>query len=107
MLMNGFYTEGGGARSIMSPNTTARKVPGGYVLNGHKAFSTLVPVVDYFGLSTSLEGYTGSASGGCVFLRPGRRPGSRSSKPGTQWGCAPPVVTPSESTTFLPRLTNS
>ena len=26
MLLNGFYTEGGGARSILSPNTKARKV---------------------------------------------------------------------------------
>ena len=75
MLMNGFYTEGGGARSIMSPNTTARKVTGGYVLNGQKVFCTLVPVVDYFGLSTSLEGYGGPASGGCVFLLPRDTPG--------------------------------
>jgi alkylation response protein AidB-like acyl-CoA dehydrogenase len=27
MLMNGYYTEGGGARSILSPQTKARKVP--------------------------------------------------------------------------------
>ncbi len=75
MLMNGFYTEGGGARSIMSPNTKARKVSGGYVLNGQKVFATLVPVVDYFGISTALEGYTGLASGGCVFLLPRDTPG--------------------------------
>lgn len=75
MLMNGYYTEGGGARSILSPNTKARKVPGGYVLNGQKVFSTLVPVVDYFGLSTSLEGYAGPNSGGCAFLLPRDTPG--------------------------------
>jgi alkylation response protein AidB-like acyl-CoA dehydrogenase len=75
MLMNGFYTEGGGARSILSPQTKARKVSGGYILNGQKVFSTLVPVVDYFGLSTSLEGYSGSASGGCAFLLPRDTPG--------------------------------
>ena len=75
MLMNGYYTEGGGARSILSPQTKARKVPDGYVLNGQKVFSTLVPVVDYFGISTSLEGYNGSASGGCVFLLPRGTPG--------------------------------
>lgn len=75
MLMNGFYTEGGGARSILSPSTTARKVPGGYLLNGQKVFSTLSPVVDYFGISTSLEGYTGPASGGCAFLLPRGTPG--------------------------------
>jgi alkylation response protein AidB-like acyl-CoA dehydrogenase len=75
MLMNGYYTESGGARSILSPNTTARKVPGGYILNGQKVFSTLVPVVDYFGISTSLEGYTGPASGGCAFLLPRDTPG--------------------------------
>lgn len=75
MLMNGFYTEGGGARSILSPNTTARKVAGGYILNGQKVFCTLAPVVDYFGISTSLEGYSGPASGGCVFLLPRDTPG--------------------------------
>src|SRR5262249_38773102 len=75
MLMNGYYTEGGGARSILSPNTKVRKVPGGYILNGQKVFSTLVPVVDYFGLSTSLEGYTGPNSGGCAFLLPRDTPG--------------------------------
>jgi alkylation response protein AidB-like acyl-CoA dehydrogenase len=75
MLMNGFYTEGGGARSIMSPNTRARKVPGGYILSGRKVFSTLVPVVDYFGLSTSIEGYSGSASGSSAFLLPRDTPG--------------------------------
>ena len=69
-LMNGFYTEGGGARSILSPQTKARKVAGGYILNGQKVFCTLVPIVDYFGISTSLEGYTGTASGGCAFLLP-------------------------------------
>jgi alkylation response protein AidB-like acyl-CoA dehydrogenase len=75
MLMNGFYTEGGGARSILSPQTKARKVAGGYVLNGQKVFCTLVPIVDYFGISTSLEGYTGPASGGCAFLLPRDAPG--------------------------------
>jgi len=75
MLMNGFYTEGGGARSIMSPNTKARKVSGGYILNGQEVFATLVPVADYFGISTSLEDYTGPASGGCVFLLPRDTPG--------------------------------
>ncbi len=75
MLMNGFYTEGGGARSILSPQTKARKVAGGYILNGQKVFCTLVPIVDYFGISTSLEGYTGSASGGCAFLLPRDAPG--------------------------------
>jgi alkylation response protein AidB-like acyl-CoA dehydrogenase len=75
MLMNGFYTEGGGARSILSPQTKARKVAGGYVLDGQKVFCTLVPIVDYFGISTSLEGYTGSASGGCAFLLPRDAPG--------------------------------
>jgi alkylation response protein AidB-like acyl-CoA dehydrogenase len=55
MLLNGFYTEGGGARSILSPNTKARKVPGGYRINGQKVFCTLSPIVDYFGISTSLE----------------------------------------------------
>ena len=70
MLMNGYYTEGGGARSIMSPSSTARKVSDGYILNGQKVFATLVPAVDYFGISVSLEGYTGPASGGCVFLLP-------------------------------------
>jgi len=75
MLLNGFYTEGGGARSILSPQTKARKVAGGYVLNGQKVFCTLVPIVDYFGISTSLEGYTGSASGGCAFLLPRDAPG--------------------------------
>ncbi len=70
MLLNGFYTEGGGARSILSPNTKARKVPGGYRINGQKVFCTLSPIVDYFGISTSLEDYKGSASGGCVFLLP-------------------------------------
>jgi len=75
MLMNGYYTEGGGARSILSPQTKARKVPGGYVLNGQKVFSTLVPAVDYFGISTSLEGYSGPASGGCAFLLPRDTPG--------------------------------
>ena len=75
MLVNGFYTEGGGARSILSPQTMARKVSGRYVLNGQKVFSTLVPVVDYFGISTSLEGYSGSASGGCAFLLARDTPG--------------------------------
>jgi len=75
MLMNGFYTEGGGARSILSPQTKARKISGGYILNGQKVFSTLVPIVDYFGLSTSLDGYSGSASGGCAFLLPRDTPG--------------------------------
>jgi alkylation response protein AidB-like acyl-CoA dehydrogenase len=75
MLMNGFYTEGGGARSILSPQTKARKVAGGYILSGQKVFSTLVPIVDYFGISTSLEGYTGPASGGCAFLLPRGAPG--------------------------------
>lgn len=75
MLMNGFYTEGGGARSILSPQTKARKFAGGYVLNGQKVFCTLVPIVDYFGISTSLEGYTGAASGGCAFLLPRDAPG--------------------------------
>lgn len=75
MLMNGFYTEGGGARSILSPQTKARKVAGGYILSGQKVFCTLVPIVDYFGISTSLEGYTGSASGGCAFLLPRDAPG--------------------------------
>ncbi|MGZ6252446.1 MAG: acyl-CoA dehydrogenase family protein [Candidatus Binataceae bacterium] len=75
MLLNGFYTEGGGARSILSPSTKARKVPGGYKLNGQKVFCTLSPAVDYFGISTSLEGYKGSASGGCVFLIPRDAPG--------------------------------
>ena len=74
-LMNAFYTEGGGARSIMSPNTKARKVPGGYILNGRKVFSTLVPAVDYFGVSTSLEGYEGPFSGGCAFFLPRDTPG--------------------------------
>jgi len=75
MLLNGFYTEGGGARSIMSPASTARKVSGGYLLNGKKVFATLVPVVDYFGVSVSLEGYTGPGSGGCIFLLPRDTPG--------------------------------
>jgi alkylation response protein AidB-like acyl-CoA dehydrogenase len=75
MLLNGFYTEGGGARSILSPNTKARKVPGGYRINGQKVFCTLSPIVDYFGISTSLEDYKGSASGGCVFLLPRNAPG--------------------------------
>ena len=75
MLMNGYYTEGGGARSIMSPASTARKVSDGYILNGQKVFATLVPAVDYFGISVSLEGYTGPASGGCVFLLPRDAPG--------------------------------
>lgn len=74
-LLNGFYTEGGGARSIMSPTSTARKVSDGYVLNGKKVFATLAPAVDYFGVSVSLEGYTGPASGGCVFLLPRDTPG--------------------------------
>ena len=74
-LMNAFYTEGGGARSIMSPNTKARKVPGGYILNGRKVFSTLVPAVDYFGVSTSLDGYDGPFSGGCAFFLPRDTPG--------------------------------
>ncbi len=75
MLLNGFYTEGGGARSILSPNTKSRKVPGGYRINGQKVFCTLSPVVDYFGISTSLEDYKGSSSGGCVFLLPRDAPG--------------------------------
>jgi alkylation response protein AidB-like acyl-CoA dehydrogenase len=75
MLLNGFYTEGGGARSILSPNTKARKVPGGYRLNGQKVFCTLSPIVDYFGISTSLEDHTGAGSGGCVFLVPRDTPG--------------------------------
>ncbi len=75
MLMNGYYTEGGGARSIMAPSSTARKVSDGYILNGQKVFATLVPAVDYFGISVSLEGYTGPASGGCVFLLPRDAPG--------------------------------
>ncbi|HLK87683.1 MAG TPA: acyl-CoA dehydrogenase family protein [Candidatus Binataceae bacterium] len=75
MLLNGYYTEGGGARSILSPNTKARKVPGGYRINGQKVFSTLSPAVDWFGISTSLEDYKGSASGGCVFLIPRGAPG--------------------------------
>ena len=75
MLMNGYYTEGGGARSIMAPSSTARKVSDGYIINGQKVFATLVPAVDYFGISVSLEGYTGPASGGCVFLLPRDAPG--------------------------------
>ena len=75
MLLNGFYTEGGGARSIMSPASTARKVAGGYILNGKKVFATLVPAVDYFGISISLADYTGPDSGGCVFLLPRDTPG--------------------------------
>jgi len=75
MLMNAFYTEGGGARSIVSPNTKARKVSGGYILNGRKVFSTLAPAVDYFGLSASLEGYEGPFSGGCAFFLPRDTPG--------------------------------
>jgi alkylation response protein AidB-like acyl-CoA dehydrogenase len=51
MLLNGFYTEGGGARSILSPNTRARKVSRGFRLSGQKVFCTLSPVVDYFGIS--------------------------------------------------------
>ena len=75
MLLNGFYTEGGGARSILSPNTKAHKINGGYKLNGQKVFCTLSPVVDYLGISTSLEDYKGTASGGCVFLIPRDTPG--------------------------------
>ena len=75
MLMNGFYTEGGGARSILSPASTARKVSNGYILNGTKVFATLAPAVDYFGVSVSLEGYTGPAPGGCAFLLPRNTPG--------------------------------
>ena len=75
MLLNGFYTEGGGARSIMSPASTARQVSGGYILNGKKVFATLVPAVDYFGISVSLADYTGPDSGGCVFLLPRDTPG--------------------------------
>ncbi|HTY55833.1 MAG TPA: acyl-CoA dehydrogenase family protein [Candidatus Binataceae bacterium] len=75
MLMNAFYTEGGGARSIQSPNSKARKVPGGYILNGRKVFATLVPAVDYLGFSTTLEGYSGPNSGGCAFLLPRDTPG--------------------------------
>jgi len=75
MLLNGFYTEGSGARSILSPNTKAHKINGGYKLNGQKVFCTLSPVVDYLGISTSLEDYKGTASGGCVFLIPRDTPG--------------------------------
>ena len=38
MLLNGFYTEGGGTRSILSLNTKAHKINGGYKLNGQKVF---------------------------------------------------------------------
>ena len=75
MLLNAFYTEGGGARSIMSPASTARNVPDGYILNGKKVFATLVPAVDYVGVSVSLEGYSGPDSGGCAFLLPRDTPG--------------------------------
>ena len=75
MLLNGFYTEGGGARSILSPASTAQKVSNGYILNGTKVFATLAPAVDYFGVSVSLKGYTGPASGGCAFLLPRNTPG--------------------------------
>lgn len=74
-LLNGFYTESGGARSITTPLSTARKVSDGYVLNGKKVFATLAPAVDYFGVSVSLEDYAGPDSGGCVFLLPRDTPG--------------------------------
>ncbi len=67
-LLNAFYTEGGGARSILSPLSTARKVKDGYVLNGTKVFATLAPAVNHFGVSTLLTDYRGHDSGGCAFL---------------------------------------
>lgn len=36
--------------------TTATKVEGGYVLNGHKAFATLSPMLDYFISGVNLDG---------------------------------------------------
>lgn len=38
------------------PETTAKKVKNGWVLNGRKSFTTLAPVLDYIAVSASIEG---------------------------------------------------
>ncbi|QQE80229.1 acyl-CoA dehydrogenase family protein [Alicyclobacillus sp. SO9] len=41
------------------PQTTARKVDGGYIINGRKTFSTLSPALDWILVTAGLEGETG------------------------------------------------
>ena len=38
------------------PQTTAKKVEGGYLINGHKSFATLAPALDLFIISANCEG---------------------------------------------------
>lgn len=54
--------------SLLSPTVTARKVPGGYRVDGRKYFCTLAPILRYFLFSATLEGSAKPGVSGTVTL---------------------------------------
>ncbi len=50
------FSEGGAASAGKAPfDTLARKVDGGYIVNGHKIFASLAGVADYYGILCTLD----------------------------------------------------
>ena len=54
--------------SLLSPTVRARKVPGGYRVDGRKSFCTLAPILRYFLFSAKLEGSSKPGVSGTVTL---------------------------------------
>ncbi|KQO18452.1 acyl-CoA dehydrogenase family protein [Paenibacillus sp. Leaf72] len=57
-LYNGYASESGvGSPSRgMKPRTVASRTEGGWLLSGRKTYSTLLPIINHFSVSASLEG---------------------------------------------------
>lgn len=54
--------------SLGAPQVTARKVDGGYVVNGRKYFCTLAPLLRFFLFNARLEGFARPGTSGTVTL---------------------------------------
>ena len=88
------FSEGSAAAAGRAPfGTTARKVEGGWLVNGRKIFASLSGAADYYGvLCTEDKGDQHPDARDTLYLAvPGdERRASRSAATGTRWACAAP-----------------
>ena len=56
MIMAGSFSENGAAGAYLMPQTTAKRVEGGWVVNGRKSYNSNLPVAEMVGALVSLDG---------------------------------------------------
>jgi alkylation response protein AidB-like acyl-CoA dehydrogenase len=74
-ILCGSFSETGVPGAYMLPQTTARKVDGGWVLNGRKAYFSNVPAADMIGVFARVEDAASDSPRVAMVMVPKRTPG--------------------------------